>query len=106
MRITPTGSRPDVPELLGRLVAELGQRGVEVEDARAFPTAGVLRAAGGLTVWCYGRLLRWRQEGKDVIWPAADSSGAALRLAELVAVSRSESDRYIPAGDDSEQHSS
>jgi hypothetical protein len=79
----PFTSRPGVPELLDRLVAELHQHGVQVLDARAFPTAGVLRVPAGLTVWCYGHLLRWQQDGREVTWPAADSYGAARRLAEL-----------------------
>jgi hypothetical protein len=76
--------RRGVPELLGDLVAELEQHGVQVIDARAYPTAGVLRTSAGLTVWCYGWLLRWRQDGQEVTWPAADAYGAARRLAELV----------------------
>jgi hypothetical protein len=55
-----------------------------VLDARAFPTAGVLRTSAGVTVWCYGNLLRWHQDGELVTWPAADAYGAARRLAELV----------------------
>jgi len=77
-------SRRGVPELLGDLVAELEQHGVQVLDARAYPTVGVLRASAGLTVWCYGWLLRWQQDGQEVTWPAADAYGAARRLAELV----------------------
>lgn len=79
----PFFSRPSARELLARLVAELEQHGVRVLDARAFPTAGVLRASPGLTVWCYGHLLRWQHNGEEITWPAADAYGAARRLAEL-----------------------
>jgi hypothetical protein len=72
-----------VPELLGELVTELEQHKVRVLDARAYPTAGLVRLLGGPTIWCYGRLLRWQQDGTEVTWPAADAYGAAHRLAEL-----------------------
>jgi hypothetical protein len=78
-------SRPNACELLARLVAELEQHGVRVLDARAFPTVGVLRASPGLTVWCYGHLLRWQHHEEKITWPAADAYGAARRLADLVA---------------------
>jgi hypothetical protein len=78
-----SASRPTARELLARLVAELEQHGIRVLDARAFPTAGVLRASPGLTVWCYGHLLRWQDSGEEIIWPAADAYGAARRLADL-----------------------
>lgn len=77
-------SRPAVPELLACLIAELDQQQVNVLDARAFPTAGLLCVTDDLTVWCYGNLLRWRHEGRDLTWPAADAYGAARRLAELI----------------------
>ena len=99
--------RRGVPELLGELVVELEQHGVQVLDARAYPTAGVLRASAGLTIWCYGRLLRWQQDGREMTWPAADAYGAARRLAELAKGTAPEelpavivSTRFIPAGDD------
>ena len=94
-------ARRGVPELLGELVAELQQHGVQVLDARAYPTAGVVRVPGGLTIWCYGHLLRWRQDGAEVIWPAADAYGAARRLAELVARTPSGDDRQWTAVDGS-----
>ena len=81
----PIPARRGVPELLGELVTELELQGVPVLDARAYPTVGVVRVPGGLTIWCYGHLLRWQQDGAEVIWPAADAYGAARRLAELVA---------------------
>jgi hypothetical protein len=84
--------RRGVPELLGDLVAELEQHGVRVLDVRAYPTVGVLRASPGLTVWCYGWLLRWQQDSREVIWPAADAYGAARRLAELAQRSAPERD--------------
>jgi hypothetical protein len=99
-------SRPSARELLARLVAELEQHGVRVLDARAFPTAGVLRASPGLTVWCYGHLLRWRHNGEEIIWPAADAYGAARRLAELAqkaapnGTGTDVSGRHRTAGDD------
>ncbi len=37
----------------------------------------------GVTVWCDGRFLAWWHEGTDTRWPAADTEGAARRLAEL-----------------------
>jgi hypothetical protein len=76
--------RRDVPELLRELTVELGENGVRVLGAWAFPTAGVLRVSADLTVWCYGYLLRWKNGDDEVIWPAADTYGAARRLAELV----------------------
>ncbi|HEY1920516.1 MAG TPA: hypothetical protein VGH27_33525 [Streptosporangiaceae bacterium] len=39
--------------------------------------------ADGLTVWCDGRFLCWRHGGSDNTWAAADTCGAAQRLAEL-----------------------
>jgi hypothetical protein len=75
--------RRDVPKLLRELAAELGQHGVRVLGAWAFPTAGVLRVSADLTVWCYGPSLRWLHDGDEMTWPAADAYGAARRLAEL-----------------------
>jgi hypothetical protein len=75
--------RRGVPELLQELTVELGEQGVRVLGAWAFPTAGVVRVSADLTVWCYGSLMRWKHDGQDVTWPAADTYGAARRLAEL-----------------------
>jgi hypothetical protein len=43
----------------------------------------VVSVADGLTVWCDGRRLCWRHAGGDTTWPAADTHGAAERLAGL-----------------------
>ena len=78
------GPKRDVRELLGDLVDQLRSHGVEVLDGRAYHSAGLLILPGGLPVWCYGHLLRWKAGSEEVIWPAADAYGAARRLAELV----------------------
>jgi hypothetical protein len=44
---------------------------------------GVLSVAPGVTAWCDGRTLRWRQSGTEIRWPIADAQGAAEQLAEL-----------------------
>jgi hypothetical protein len=42
---------------------------------------GVLSVSEGLTVWTNGCLLWWRADGEQIAWPAADTEGAAARLA-------------------------
>jgi len=78
------GPKRDVRELLSDLVDQLREHGVEVLDGRAYRSVGLLIMPGGLPIWCYGWLLRWKVEGEEVTWPAADAYGAARRLAELV----------------------
>jgi hypothetical protein len=54
---------------------------------RTCPPIGVLSVAAGVTAWCDGRTLRWRHNGQDTIWSAADAEGAARQLADLAAAS-------------------
>jgi hypothetical protein len=49
----------------------------------ACAVTGVVSVAQGLTVWTDGRRLRWRVDGKDTLWPAHDTEGAATELAKL-----------------------
>ena len=65
------------------LASQLEERGVPVLLAKAYPSVGVLVASSDVTVWCYARVLRWQQDGREMTWPAADTYGAARRLAEL-----------------------
>jgi hypothetical protein len=47
----------------------------------------VLSVACGVTVWSNGRVLWWQAGDSGITWPAADTSGAARRLTELVSAS-------------------
>ena len=50
---------------------------------RACPLIGVLSVALGVTAWCEGLTLTWRQASEEVTWSVVDVEGAAHRLAEL-----------------------
>jgi hypothetical protein len=69
---------------LGAVEAALRSRGLAHIYGAACARYGVLSVTGGLTVWTDGRTLAWQHEGQPVTWPAADPSGAAARLADLV----------------------
>ena len=69
--------------MIQELVAHLEAAGVRVLSARAYSQVGVVVTAD-VTVWCYRRLLHWRWDGRDLIWPSADPPGAARRLAQTV----------------------
>ncbi len=71
------------PDAIWALADQLKERGVPVLHAKAYPSVGVLVASSDVTVWCYARVLRWQQDGREMTWPAADIYGAARRLAEL-----------------------
>jgi hypothetical protein len=77
----PAAPRPGPAALLQALADQLAELGVRVLDARACSRVGVL-VTRNRVVWCYGPLLRWRQDGQEMTWPAADAYGAARRLAE------------------------
>jgi hypothetical protein len=75
---------PRCPADVLRTLADLLQaRGLTRLYGCACAAVGVLSVTIGLTVWCDGRLLRWRHDGDETTWPAADPDGAARRLADL-----------------------
>ena len=73
--------RPSLaPEtVMQSLAEELEALGVQVLDTRACSRVGVL-VSHDLVVWCYGRRLHWRQDGREMTWLAADTIGAARRM--------------------------
>lgn len=73
--------RPTAEAVIKALADELETAGVRVLDMRACSRVGLLVTAE-VVVWCYGRLLHWRWEGKELTWPASDAFGAARRLAD------------------------
>jgi hypothetical protein len=89
-RPAPPAAAPGRPpevirDLTGRLLAE----GLTTKMFSAVcPVAAVLSITAGLTVWCEGARLRWTCDGQTIIWPAADTAGAAAQLARLAARAR------------------
>jgi hypothetical protein len=89
----PLASRPPAarPAVVGRprdtirdLAGLLRAEGLTARMfAAACPAAAVLSITAALTVWCDGPSLRWTRAGQPVTWPAADTYGAAVHLAQL-----------------------
>jgi hypothetical protein len=89
----PFASRPPAPRpaIVGRprdtirdLAGLLRAEGLTARMfAAACPAAAVLSITAALTVWCDGPSLRWTRAGQPVTWPAADTYGAAVHLAQL-----------------------
>src|SRR5208283_5863010 len=52
-----------------------------------------------ISVWSNGRLLWWRAGGDEITWSAADTPGAARRLAELAALQASHTPALHDPGD-------
>jgi hypothetical protein len=73
--------RPEAEAVVRVLTDELTAAGVRVLDMRARSRVGVVVTAE-VVVWCYGRLLHWRWEDKELTWPAADAFCAARRPAD------------------------
>jgi hypothetical protein len=65
-------------------VTLLGVHGITRVYWSACSFFSVISIAEGLTVWCDRWDLHWRIHGKDTVWPAADTEGAAGHLAALV----------------------
>jgi len=69
--------------VLAAVEAGLRDLGLSRLYVAACPVVGVLSVAAGVTAWCDGRTLSWRQAGEWVTWPIADAQGAAEQLAQL-----------------------
>lgn len=69
--------------ILGDLEARLRRRGVGGIYGATAGGYGVLSVAPGLNVWTDDRDLWWILGGQRVTWPAADTGGAAGKLAKL-----------------------
>jgi hypothetical protein len=90
----PPAARPTTPytsttpyrpaDVIRDLVTLLRGHGLDRVYWSACAVFAVVSVAEGLTVWCDGRRLCWRHAGSGTTWPAADTHGAAGRLAELV----------------------
>ena len=80
----PPWPRPgDVIRELAGLLRAHGVTGLYGTWCAAY---GVLSLPADLTVWfgLDGQLLSWRHGGMVMTWPAADTAGAAERLADLL----------------------
>jgi hypothetical protein len=76
----PALGRRDARATVWALADELKRLGVGGLYVRAYRSIGVLSISADLTVWSDGQVLRWREDGALVVWPAADAVGAAARL--------------------------
>jgi hypothetical protein len=70
-------------DVIAAIEAGLRERGLTRLYPAACPQIGVLSVTPGLTAWCDGRTLTWRQAGAQTSWPVADAEGAARELADL-----------------------
>jgi hypothetical protein len=77
----PSTSRPG--DVMRDLITLLRGHGLTRLYWSACTIFAVLSVTRGLTVWCDGRHLTWKHEGVATTWPAADTEGAATRLAKL-----------------------
>lgn len=76
--------RTDAREVIWAVAAELQRRhGIARVYGRATPALGVLSICAGLTVWTDGTALRWHDGEATITWRAADTQGAAARLAAM-----------------------
>jgi hypothetical protein len=72
-------------DVLAAVEAGLRSLGVGRLYLAGCPPIAVLSVAPGVTAWCDGHTLTWKQAGEQVTWPVADVEGAARRLADLAA---------------------
>jgi hypothetical protein len=77
----PIPERRDARATIWALADELERLGICGLYVRAYRSVGVVSISAELTIWSDGQVLRWQQDDSLVIWPAADSVGAAARLA-------------------------
>ncbi len=75
----PPRQRP--AEVLGALAGQLRQRGIGPLYGATCRLFGVLSVSAGVTVWSNGRVFWWHTADGGMTWPAADTEGAARRLA-------------------------
>jgi hypothetical protein len=78
--VPPGASRQQPAEALQALARQLPEG-----TRTTLRTDGVLAVLStpAVSIWSNGRVMWWATEDGEVIWPAADAEGAALRLANV-----------------------